>query len=55
MLTAFMNDGGVVIVCQACSSAAGLTKADYIDGITMGNEDLVLWLLFDSKMKTLSW
>lgn len=55
MLTAFIKDGGTVIACQACSQAAGLTEKDYIDGITMGNQDLVLGLLFDPKVKTLSW
>ena len=55
MLQAFMNDGGVVIACGACSKAAGLTQDDFIDGIQMGNPDLVLGLLFDPKVKTLSW
>ncbi|SEA74463.1 DsrE/DsrF-like family protein [Desulfuromusa kysingii] len=55
MLTAFMKDGGIVIACQACSKAAGLTKDDFIDGVTMGNPDLVRGLLFDPEMKTLSW
>ncbi|MDX2481763.1 MAG: hypothetical protein QNK24_15685, partial [Desulfuromusa sp.] len=45
LLTAFIKDGGMVIACQACSKAAGLTKDDYIDGVTMGNPDLVRGLL----------
>ena len=55
MLTAFMADGGTVIMCGACSKAAGLTKADYIDGIQMGNPDLVQSWLFDPNTKTLGW
>lgn len=55
MLTAFMKDGGKVIMCQACSKAAGLTKVDYIDGVQMGNWKLIESLLFDPKVKTLSW
>jgi len=55
MLTAFMKDGGMVIMCQACSAAAGLTEADYIDGVQMGNWELVESLLFDPAIKTLSW
>ena len=55
MLTAFMNDGGIVIACGACSKAAGLTQADFIDGVKMGNPDLVKGLLFDPSVKTLSW
>lgn len=55
MLTAFMKDGGTVIMCQACSAAAGLTKDDYIDGVQMGNWDLVSSILFDPNVKTLSW
>lgn len=55
MLTAFMKDGGMVIACQACSKAAGLTADDFIDGVTMGAPDLVRGLLFDPNIKTLSW
>ena len=55
MLTAFIADGGVVIMCQACSKAAGLTESDYIDGVTMGNLALVESWLFDPDVKTLSW
>jgi predicted peroxiredoxin len=55
MLTAFMNDGGIVIACAACSQAAGLTKDDFIDGVQMGNPALVKGLLFDPNVKTLSW
>lgn len=55
MLTAFMKDGGTVIACSACSQAAGLVHEDFIDGITMGNQDLVSEILFDPTVKTLSW
>lgn len=55
MLQAFIKDGGTVIACGACSKAAGLTEADFIEGVTMGNEKLVLGLLFDPKVKTLGW
>lgn len=55
MLTAFIKDGGTVIACAACSKAAGLTKSDFIEGVIMGNPDLVTGLLFDPSVKTLSW
>ena len=55
MLTSFMKDGGIVIACGACSQAAGLNKEDFIDGVQMGNPDLVFSLLFDPDVKTLSW
>jgi len=55
MLTAFMADGGTVIMCAACSKAAGLTMADYIDGVEMGNFELVSSWLFNPDVKTLSW
>ena len=55
MLAAFMADGGQVIMCSACSKAAGLTKADYIDGVTMGSWPVVEGLLFDPNVKTLAW
>ena len=55
MLAAFIKDGGMVIMCQACSKAAGLTKADYIDGVTMGDWATIESILFDPNVKTLSW
>lgn len=55
MLRAFMKDGGMVIMCQACSAAAGLTKDDYIDGVVMGDWPTVSGILFDPRVKTLSW
>ena len=55
MLADFMADGGIVIACQACSKAAGLTASDYIDGVQMGTWDVVSGILFDPDVKTLSW
>ena len=55
MLTAFMADGGQVIMCSACSAAAGLTQEDYIDGVTMGTWPVVEGLLFDPNVQTLAW
>lgn len=55
MLKDFMADGGIVIACGACSKAAGLTQSDFIDGVKMGNPELVQGLLFDPNVKTLSW
>lgn len=55
MLTAFMADGGKVIMCAACSAAAGLTQEDYIDGVVMGTWPVVEELMFDPNTTTLSW
>ena len=55
LLQAFIKDGGRVIACAACSRAAGLTTADFIEGVEMGNPDLVLGILFDPNVKTLTW
>ncbi len=55
MLKDFMSDGGIVIACGACSKAAGLKKADFIEGVQMGNPELVHSILFDPKVKTLAW
>jgi hypothetical protein len=49
------RNGGRVIMCAACSKAAGLTLEDYIKGVEMGSWPLVESLLFDPKVKTLSW
>ncbi len=55
MLQAFIKDGGKVIMCQACTAAAGLKQDDYIDGVVMGDWPTVSSLLFDPSVKTLSW
>lgn len=55
MLTAFIADGGQVVMCAACSAAAGLTKEDYIDGVVMGTWPVVEGLLFNPDVTTLSW
>ena len=55
MLAAFIADGGTVIMCQACSKAAGLKQNDYIDGVTMGSWPVVEGWLFRENMQTLSW
>lgn len=55
MLTAFMADGGQVVMCATCSKAAGLTKEDYIDGVVMGTWPVVEELLFDPDVVTLAW
>jgi len=55
MLTAFIADGGQVIMCSACSAAAGLTQGDYIDGVVMGTWPVVEGLLFNPDVTTLSW
>lgn len=55
MLTAFIADGGQVIMCAACSTAAGLTQEDYIDGVVMGSWPVVEELLFNPDVATLSW
>lgn len=55
MLTAFIADGGTVIICQACSGVAGLGAEDYIDGVVMGGWPLVESWLFDPNTQTVSW
>jgi sulfur relay (sulfurtransferase) complex TusBCD TusD component (DsrE family) len=55
MLSAFIADGGQVIMCSACSAAAGLSQADYIDGVVMGTWPVVEGLLFDPNITTLAW
>ncbi len=55
MLKAFIADGGTVLMCAACSKAAGLTEADYIDGVTMGSWPVVESWLFRDDMQTLAW
>ena len=55
MLAAFIADGGKVLMCQACSAAAGLKLEDYIDGVEMGSWPVIEGYLFADDMQTLSW
>jgi len=55
LLAAFIADGGLVYACPACTKVAGMTPEDYIDGVEMGTWETVGGLLFDPKVKTLSW
>jgi predicted peroxiredoxin len=55
MLSAFIADGGTVLMCSACSAAAGLKQEDYIDGVVMGSWPVVESWLFREGMQTLSW
>ena len=55
LLKAFIKDGGIVVACSACSKAAGFEHADFIDGVKMGNPELISRLLFNPIVKTLSW
>ena len=55
MLSDFIADGGTVIMCAACSKAAGLQAADYIDGVQMGTWPLVESILFNPDVTTLAW
>ncbi|MBY4891713.1 hypothetical protein KUL25_02915 [Rhodobacteraceae bacterium N5(2021)] len=55
MLPDFMADGGTVIMCSACSAAAGLTHEDYIDGVVMGTWPVVESWLFGPDVRTLAW
>lgn len=55
MLTAFMEDGGTVLMCQACSAAAGLNLDDYIEGVQMGTFPVIESWIFAPDVTTLSW
>ena len=55
MLRAFIADGGTVLMCQACSAAAGLKLEDYIEGVEMGSWPVIEGYLFADDMQTLSW
>jgi len=55
LLKAFIKDGGMVVACGACSKAAGFEHTDFIDGVKMGNPELISTLLFNPIVKTLSW
>ena len=54
-LQEFVADGGTVIACRACAQAVGMTEDDLIDGVVMGQTDMVLDALFEQNVRTLTW
>jgi hypothetical protein len=38
-----------------CAKMRGVDASDFIDGVKLGNPDLVSVHLFDPKYKTISW
>ena len=52
---AFIPDGGVVVMCQTCSAAAGLKFTDHIDAVKMGDWPTVSGHLFAPMIKSPWW
>ncbi|MEM8602758.1 MAG: DsrE family protein [Cyanobacteria bacterium P01_H01_bin.121] len=53
-LQALVAAGGQVIACPNCAGEAGLTQADLVDGVILGEPGVVLPLLLDANTATLS-
>jgi len=56
MLSAFMKDGGTVIVCPMClKNVGGMTSNDLIDGVKVGGPDVTWPALFADDTTVLSY
>jgi sulfur relay (sulfurtransferase) complex TusBCD TusD component (DsrE family) len=54
-LEALMAKGAKVIVCPMCMKHYGVTEADLIPGLEVGNPDLTGGALFQDNAKSLTW
>ena len=55
LLADVMKAGGTVIVCPMCMKHYGVTEADLIAGVKVGNPELTQSALFGPNTRTLSW
>jgi sulfur relay (sulfurtransferase) complex TusBCD TusD component (DsrE family) len=55
VLTKLVNDGALVLVCPMCMKHYGVSEADLIPGMKVGNPELTGGALFKDNGKTLSW
>lgn len=54
-IEAFIAAGGRVIACPSCSREAGLTQANYIEGVVVGEPGGVIPILSDPSMAVISY
>lgn len=54
-LEGLMAKGAAVIVCPMCMKHYGVTEADLIPGLKVGNPDLTGGALFQDNTKSMTW
>ncbi|NJP04144.1 MAG: DsrE family protein [Chloroflexaceae bacterium] len=54
-IQALVDAGGQVIACPSCSEEAGLTQADYIDGVVIGEPGGIVPLLANPAINVISY
>jgi sulfur relay (sulfurtransferase) complex TusBCD TusD component (DsrE family) len=54
-LMALIKDGATVLVCPMCMQHYGVKEKDLLEGLKVGNPDLVGGALFRDRTKTLTW
>ena len=55
MLAAMMKAGATVLICPMCMEHYGVKKEDLVEGVQVGNPDLVGGALFKDGTQTLTW
>lgn len=55
LLKALVDAGATVLICPMCMAHYGVTEADLMPGIKVGNPEAVGSALFGDKTKTLTW
>jgi sulfur relay (sulfurtransferase) complex TusBCD TusD component (DsrE family) len=54
-LQAFVAAGGRIIACPSCSEEAGLTQADYIEGVVVGEPGGIIPFVTDPNIAVISY
>jgi len=55
MITAMIKGGATVLICPMCMEHYGVKPADVMEGVKVGNPELVGAGLFRDNTKTLTW
>lgn len=55
ILTDFIRDGGVVLMCGPCMQELGLKTDDLVDGVQMGRPGYTQGFIFAENARTLTW
>ncbi len=50
-----MSGGGKVIICQVCMGVHKIADADLVDGVVIGNPEIISEYLFDPTYRVISW
>ena len=55
LISGIQKKGAQIIVCGGCMKKAGIMKNQLLDGVVVGNADVVFPAVFEGNTKVMSW